>query len=256
MESKMKTPAFEEIVAVVEAAKAICGGTIPESEFRNETWMLRLTLALLAEFEGEPSKVANSKETIALEDVRAALRAGWISEGGLKPVFEKERTTWTDAILGGVLLEKGRAVCVNADNGGYNGAIVIEAKTVSALSPGVTHDKRYDQAARNIACLARLVHDAGGSIDPGKTRFLVFAPQSRVAQPNEMIARASDTFTASSGKRNVRDGIDKARLAALAESIRKRSCVVSWEYVLAYMRNHVDERKRQYLEQYYSGINI
>ena len=117
MESKMKTPAFEEIVAVVEAAKAICGGTIPESEFRNETWMLRLALALLAEFEGEPSKVANSKETIALEDVRAALRAGWISEGGLKPVFEKERTTWTDAILGGVLLEIGRAVCVNADNG-------------------------------------------------------------------------------------------------------------------------------------------
>ena len=250
----MNTPTFEKLMEVVRGGRKISGGTIPESEFCNETWMLRLTLALLAEFKGEPSKTAcrtagAEMAFAAMNDVRAALKVGWISEGGLAPVFEKERTTWTDAILGDVRLsaDKRRAVEGNA-NGGYGGAIVIEAKIGSALSPRVTHDKHYDQAARNIACLARFVQEHG--ISPGRTRFLVFAPESRIAHPAALIAAADKTIQ--NATRSTR--IDMDKLKGTIGIIREHSGVISWKYVLSYMRGHVEGRRLEALEGYYSDV--
>ena len=277
----MEMPSFEGIKAMIETAEGICGDTITKSEFHNETWMLRLVLALLAEFKGNPSRVRcymdgekpiekdSEKAFAAMNDVRDALKTGWISEGGLTPVFKKEKTTWTDAILGMVHLSKeNRAVCLNDDKGGYNGVIVIEAKMGSDLSPGVVHDEHYDQAARNIACLSRFVLDCG--IDLGKTRFLVVAPKlklvhwkeqekkkgkkHRIYDPDEMIKNANETVE--NTRREYREGMNKDRLKDNIERIQKNSCAISWEYILAYMRGHVDGKKFHYLREYYSSINF
>ena len=55
---KIDSPTFNEIMSAVNQVSKICdhNGTIPESEIYNETWMLRLTLALLKEIDIEQLK--------------------------------------------------------------------------------------------------------------------------------------------------------------------------------------------------------
>jgi len=59
--------------------------------------------------------------------------------------------------------------------------IVLEAKIFSKLSPGVTHAKYYDQAARNVACIAETLNRANR--DPNNLSHLAFhvlAPKSQI----------------------------------------------------------------------------
>jgi hypothetical protein len=59
--------------------------------------------------------------------------------------------------------------------------VVIEAKMFGRLSPGVTHARYYNQAARSVACIADVLQE--NKIRPGDFRLLGFcliAPQSRI----------------------------------------------------------------------------
>ena len=59
--------------------------------------------------------------------------------------------------------------------------VVVEAKMFSKLSPGVTNASYYNQAARNVACIAELVRRAGLRPDHfGTLGFFVVAPQSQI----------------------------------------------------------------------------
>jgi hypothetical protein len=60
--------------------------------------------------------------------------------------------------------------------------IVAEAKMYSKLSSGVTHAKYYDQAARNVACIAEVLRKA--EIHPDELSslgFYVLAPESQIS---------------------------------------------------------------------------
>ena len=160
---------------------------IAKSEVYNETWLLRLVLAFIhdLEFNCVPQ---DKNETVFLH-IRNAVKSQWISEGGLSPVFELEGATWTDAILGNVELS-----CLKSDRHSKSdkktkraiklsdqddvGVVIIEAKVGSDLDTGVTHADDYNQVARNIACLARLVMDKKGMAS--KSAFVVFAPKSKI----------------------------------------------------------------------------
>ena len=50
--------------------------------------------------------------------------------------------------------------------------VVIEAKMFSKLSPGVTNAKYFNQAARNVACMAEIANRAG--IDPASFEDIAF----------------------------------------------------------------------------------
>lgn len=159
---KIHSPTFNEIMSAVNQVSKICdrNGTIPKSEIYNETWMLRLTLALLKEIDIGQLQLKEDENHIS--EITTAVRSGWISEGGLKPVFKREHTTWTDAILGRVYCdENDRNVKIKGSNllegDEYEGIIVVEAKMASELSRDVKNSPDYDQVARNVACLAKFV---------------------------------------------------------------------------------------------------
>jgi hypothetical protein len=61
--------------------------------------------------------------------------------------------------------------------------LVTEAKMFSKLSAGVTNAKYFDQAARNVACIAEILNRAGVDIASIENLgFFVIAPQSRIEE--------------------------------------------------------------------------
>ena len=177
-----------------EDGKARCGDVekspIARSEVFNETWMLRLTLAALHDY-GEGFCHLDGKKNDALKRIQEAVRKRWISEGGLEPAFEKEGTTWTDAILGDVRLSgetatdnkikktdgSKRKVELSNTSDKNPGVVVVEAKMGSPLDKSVTNSKEYDQVARNIASLAKLLLKANNyRAYMENSGFVVFMP--------------------------------------------------------------------------------
>ena len=235
---------FPKFLRAVNALRDCCGDKkeippIAKSEVYNETWMLRLTLALINDSELDFSKIGNKRKEYALDLMRKALQRRWISEGGLEPAFEKEGTTWTDAILGDVRINNvsKRGIEVYPFSGGSTGIVVVEAKMGSELAPGISNSDNYNQAARNIACLAKLVTKTGNE-DPSKCSFLVFAPRqkieewkSRGAGVDDRISRAWEIIESQSRERKW-DVPDEAFKKAV-EAIKKNSAAVAWEDVIS-----------------------
>ena len=267
---KIHSPTFNEIMSAVNQVREICDQyeTIPKSEIYNETWMLRLTLALLKEIDTDHTR----EDADHISEVCRAVRSGWISEGGLKPVFKREHTTWTDAILGRVYCdENDRNVKIKGsgllEGDEYEGVIVVEAKMASELSRRVKNSRDYDQAARNIACLSRLiVASKVDDVPPEHVHFYVFAPESKIKEwtkkkcdPEKMIKDAVETIkhqhktvghqpkvlTEHCDSRELyfssdeeKDGITKDRITidTIATKARviaeKNSKVISWESII------------------------
>ena len=176
---------FPRLWDVVEALAKCCEIDKPvlsKSEVFNETWMLRLTLARIHDYYTEEFNVDEPKKS-ALGKIRKAVRKCWISEGGLEPAFKKEGTTWTDAILGDITIgeyddgdgDKRKVKFECKDKGDSPLVIVIEAKMGSSLSKSVTNSPDYNQAARNIACLSKLLLEA----EKGEGAFFVFMPDGQ-----------------------------------------------------------------------------
>lgn len=202
---------FPKFWKAVEAIAKCCDQEKPilaKSEVYNETWLLRLMLARIYDFVGEFKNIEEPKKK-ALDMIRKAVHKKWISEGGLEPAFTKEGTTWTDAILGDVELggyDDGdgdkRKVKLNPKSGEEPCVVVIEAKLGSTLSKSVTNSPDYDQAARNIACLAKLLLGVSPEKDvpPEKLEgaFFVFTPgesgRKDADEADELINKARDTI--------------------------------------------------------------
>ena len=180
---------FPKMEIVVKAIALCCNddgkSPVARSEVYNETWMLRLALAFIHDnvHENGDNNINASSEKVkdALKRIAKAVKRRWISEGGLKSVFDMEGPTWTDAILGNVQLDKQgdtkRGVVIDNDNDKDMGVVVIEAKMSSALASGITHASDYNQVVRNVACLAQLVMEKDFSAD---SAFFVFAPRNLI----------------------------------------------------------------------------
>lgn len=174
-------PKFWEAVVAMDKCCEIDRHVLAKSEVYNETWMLRLTLARIYDYDKKEFKVDEPKNA-ALKKIRDAVRKCWISEGGLEPAFEKEGTTWTDAILGDVTIgeyddgdgDKRKVKFDDKGNKEPTSVVIVEAKMGSSLSKSVTNSADYDQAARNIACLSKLLLEAGKE----SGAFFVFMPDS------------------------------------------------------------------------------
>lgn len=143
----------------------------------NEGWMLRLVLDWLSSRPGIAYTLSFSHKD------------RWYSEALLPSAFlaryrgDKLAESWThaDGIIGDGF-EIGRnqtsdlTLIPNARR-----FIVLEAKMYSGLSPGVTHARYFNQAARNVACIAETVRRSG--IFPSnfeKIGFYLIAPKSQI----------------------------------------------------------------------------
>ncbi len=151
-------------------------GVLPPTEVYNEGWMLRL---ILDWFSRQPT----SNHQLSFEK-----DARWYSEillpSQFLPRYQKdpnsEAYTHADGVIGHFQIGKtGQAeLTLETDAQQF---IVVEAKMFSGLSKVTTHAPTYNQAARNVACMAELVRRANR--DPSNISsmaFFVLAPREQL----------------------------------------------------------------------------
>ena len=245
----MEIKLFPNVCDAVKAMEKCCGddGTpIARSEVYNETWLLRMVLSCIHDYRGSFN---GCKEKIrdTLLRIKDAVCVRWISEGGLQPTLKKEGTTWTDAIVGSVRIyddidneidsETKRGILLNC-NDKRVGVVVIEAKVGSKLSEGTRNYPDYNQAARNIACLAKLVmHEPEDFIR--KCAFIVFGPRDAIKSwkgqdwNQQLLTHAFNVIKDKHRNGETREYIkDKGLFINAAEMIAKTSMVVSWDDIV------------------------
>jgi len=150
----------------------------PPTDLYNEGWMLRLVLDWF------------SRNTDVDFDLQFFLDSRWYSEALLPSAFlarnrgDKLAESWThaDGVIGQFSIGGNGAgdLKLLSDSRQF---LVTEAKMFSKLSTGVTNAKYYNQAARNVACIAEVVSRAG--ISPNsfeKIGFFLIAPESRIEE--------------------------------------------------------------------------
>jgi hypothetical protein len=156
-----------------------CGtkeSVLPRTELFNEGWMLRLVLDWLDRNREHP-------HVLAFEP-----GARWYSEALLPSRFLPrhrgdplaEAFTHADGVIGHFAVRSG----VRGDaelEPQLTQFVVTEAKLASQLSAGTKNAPSFDQAARNVACMAHML--GVKQIDPRSVKrlaFYVLAPQSQV----------------------------------------------------------------------------
>jgi hypothetical protein len=150
----------------------------PPTILYNEGWLLRLTLDWFSS-----NKVPN-------HPLNFHKRSRWFSEALLPSTFQSryrgdqlaENRTHADGVVGHFSIgEKGKADLSLTHEATQ--LLVLEAKMFSSLSSGVTNAKYFDQAARNVACIAEVFHRAKLPPRPSlQIGFYVLAPNSQIEQ--------------------------------------------------------------------------
>jgi len=148
-------------------------GYFPASEVFNEGWMLRLLLHAIQSLNVQKHPLSFVKGS------------SWYSEALLtspfRPRFKQDRLgegfTNADAVMGHFdfrsMTKTGLGLSKDAKQ-----FIVLEAKMSSNLSSGTKNAPGYDQAARNVACMASTIAKSGltlSSLD--SIGFFVIAPE-------------------------------------------------------------------------------
>ena len=155
----------------------------------NEGWLLRLILDWF------------SKHEVDAHPLHFIKGAAWYSEALLPSAFlAKHRgdslaESWThaDGVIGhfeiGTRAKGDLTLLANADQ-----FVVLEAKLFSRLSVGVRNALYFDQAARNVACMAEVLRRAGRDpSDVAQLGFYVLAPhsQTKAGMFSENLSKAS-----------------------------------------------------------------
>lgn len=160
-----------------------CSGVnppFPPTDLYQEKWLLRIVLHWFANHRDVPSPLQFYDE-----------RARWFSEAFLpsaflaRPGFRRqdplaENWTHADGVVGhfGVGIRGKSDLDLLRDSKQLK---VLEAKIFSPLKPGVTKKPYYDQAARNVACIAEVLKRAPRSpAELDSLAFYVLAPQTQI----------------------------------------------------------------------------
>jgi hypothetical protein len=223
---------------------------MPPTMLYNEGWMLRLVLDWFAR---QPREPADQHPLAFLPGAR------WYSEVLLGSRFRPRRRgdplgeSWTHAdgavghfAVGG----SGRGdLALAAD---ARQLVIVEAKMFSGLSAGTKNAKTFDQASRNVACVAEALAKAGRAPEAvTRLGFLVLAPREQIAAgifgavTHAAITRAvRERVAAYAGDPLDVDGTDAAAKLAWLEGEFAGTCkamrldVLAWEDVVGYIRAH------------------
>jgi len=165
---------IQEMLRLCSTANRLFPATI----FYNEGWLLRLVLDWFARQPVGPH---------ALNFVRDAR---WFSEALLPSQFyprdmgDQLAEGWThaDGVIGHVTIGDS-ALADTKLVAGATQLVVTEAKLFSRLSARVKNAAYFDQAARNVACIAEVLHRAQRRPEEfSSLGFLVIAPAEQIAQ--------------------------------------------------------------------------
>jgi len=155
-----------------------CGsenGVMPPTALFNEGWMLRLILDWF------------SKQPPSSHPLSFAPGSRWYSEALLSTQFRArtrsdtlaENWTHADGVIGHFRIGDGRGD-VRLEPGAKQ-LVVVEAKMFSGFSKGTKRALTFDQASRNIACIAELLAASGRTPESfDRLGFVVLAPKEQV----------------------------------------------------------------------------
>ena len=148
---------------------------LPPTLLYNEGWLLRLVLS--AASAGIPCL------PFRFED-----GARWFSEALLDSAFlpryrgDHLAETWThaDGVVGHFSFRPNRKGGLSLDSSGSQ-FVVLEAKVFSPLSRGTTRAPEFDQAARNVACMAETLRRCGRPMEQWNCLgFYILAPKEQI----------------------------------------------------------------------------
>jgi hypothetical protein len=156
-----------------------CGrndAVLPPTALFNEGWMLRLVLDW------------TERHRDAIGTLRFEASSRWYSEPLLPSRFRPRRRgdpagegfTHADGVIGHFIVRQPRGDLMLLRDARQ--LTVIEAKMASGLSLGTKRAPTFNQAARNVACIAHLVQSAGIAPQTMRLRFVVIAPKQRIAE--------------------------------------------------------------------------
>jgi len=154
-------------------ACATADRVMPPTQLYNEGWMLRLALDWFNKTKsvGHPLSLSSGARWYC----EALLRSQFFATRQRDPLAEG----WThaDAIIGNFTIRAGEAI-LDPD---AQEVKVTEAKLFSPLSGKTNHAPSFDQAARNVACIAEMLHQAKRKPDQmTNLGFYLLAPDSQI----------------------------------------------------------------------------
>ena len=168
---------MEKITALLESCIRD-SPKFPPTLLYNEGWLLRL---ILDWFSSHPV----TDHVLAFSE-----NASWFSEALLPSPFlprykgDRLAETWThaDGVIGHFRIGDKRKADISLLPDATQ-LVVLEAKLMSGLSTGVKNALNYDQAARNVACIAEVLHRAHRSAASMKRLgFYLLAPRGQIEQ--------------------------------------------------------------------------
>ncbi len=170
---------------------------IPPTVLYNEGWMLRIILDWFSQQEPITHPLSFSKN------------ARWYSEillpSQFLPRFRKdpfaEAYTHADGAIGHFTIGRSGKGDINLSPKAKQ-LVILEAKMFSRLSKGIKNFKDYDQATRNVACMAEILNQSHISIeDIPIIGFYVIAPEKQL--------ELEPTFNSYLSKSNIKNKVLK-----------------------------------------------
>lgn len=151
---------------------------LPPTYLYNEGWLLRL---LLDWYEAHTDKVPDNHPLVFPSEAR------WFSEARLPSAFlprwqgDDKGESWThvDGAIGHFVVGKARKTDLTLVPDARH-FVVLEAKLFSRLSQSTANARYYDQAARNVACIAEVLRHANRQPSSLRLGFYVLAPESQI----------------------------------------------------------------------------
>ena len=238
--------AFLNLVSSMDYEKP----NFPPTIIFNEGWLLRLVVDWFSASENSDHPLSFPNDGHWFSEAR--LPSAFLARERGDPLAESH--TNADGVIGQLKIgTKGKTDLVLTTNATH--FVVLEAKMYSGLSKGVKNAPYFNQAARNVACIAEVLKR--GDCHPDSFTQLGFY----VLAPNEQIK--SRTFSRHLEKKSINEKVDKRVSAYKGERdewfkdwftptldvIDIRS--ISWESILDVIGEN-DTKTGDSLNEYYS----
>lgn len=163
---------LNEVKKILEKCQNPKETHMPSTILYNEGWLLRLVM----------NWFANNRDVT--HDLAFYNDANWFSEALLPSIFlprqrgdkRGENHTHADGVIGHIIIgdQSKAGLTLQKDAKQF---IVLEAKIYSSLSSGISNARYYNQAARNVACMAEVLKR--NDVNPKqvtKLGFYILAP--------------------------------------------------------------------------------
>ena len=235
---------FKELIEAFDAIGQYChfkcgdGQPFYPTEVYSEGTMLKLVVAKLQEVATE--SIIGDK---IIREIANAAKCGWMCEGRMRSAFKNEGATRADAIVGNLAVQSGTRwrMTLSTQKPTEVRCYVLEAKMGSGLSSDTkaTHGKDgFNQAARNIACIAAAACEAKVTRDIFDGRFYVIAPKKNdnCASIKDLISVSPKIIEREIDKKDprhlFRQEFEKKDFMDFVNSIATNSCLLYWDDII------------------------